>query len=58
MMGVAHILTMVILSLSAGSLTTIEAEYKTKMACEKAIEIHREKLTSAGEIILADCTEK
>lgn len=58
MMGVTHILTMVILSLSGGSLTTIEAEYKTKLACEKAIETHREKLTSAGKIILADCTEK
>lgn len=58
MMGVTHILTMVILSLSGGSLTTIKTEYNTKVTCEKAIETHRQKLTSAAKIILADCTEK
>lgn len=58
MMGITHILTMVIMSLSSGSLTTIKTEYNTKMTCEKAIEVHREKLTGAARIILADCTEK
>lgn len=58
MMDIAHILTMVIMSLSSGSLTSIEVEYTSKKNCDAAIELHREKLTSAGRIILADCTAK
>lgn len=55
MMG-TYILTIVIL-VGGGALTTVQAEYTTKMKCEVAKDSHREKLTTA-HIILANCTAK
>jgi hypothetical protein len=52
-----YILTMVILVGSGGALTTVQAEYTTKMKCEVAKDSHREKLTTA-RVILANCTAK